>query len=1267
MKFAQPVSMVLLVLAASLAAAPGVTVKPLNVPTHGKPGFHRLNARDVGLVPRARFQPIQNEMHRETANSGLAAGDVDGDGRIDLFVCGMESPNTLYRNLGNWKFEDITAQAGVDCASWRLSGAVFADVDGDSDLDLITTSLRNGRNFLFLNDGKGKFTESLKIGWVNDPRGGSVGACLADVDGDGDLDMYVSKHLKMYLHQELGVERHEAIRSMGSRPRTEAEHKLYTKYFTYLIKTDAEGKPSRRDVPKNIADQFYLNDGQGGFRAATDADLRFRDAQGRPVPIPTDPCQEAIFRDVDGDGDPDLYVCSDFDWPDRFWINDGSGRFQAIGNEALRRTSQFSMGIDFTDINRDGHVDFLTCDMLSRSHKRRKTQMGQMQPSTPTIGEIFDRPQIMQNTLQLNRGDGTWTEIAQFAGVKASEWSWGVAFTDVDLDGFEDLIVATGMNRDFMDADTNKRADDVRRKKSNVDSRLFTFEWYPKLPTQNVIYRNNGDLTFEYKSDEWGFAKETISNGKKSYKKYKAVSGGLTQADFDGDGDLDLIFNNEDKPLEIYRNETIAPRVAVRLIGHAPNTQAIGAKVRLIGGPGDANGRAPIEQEISCGGGFASGSDTLASFGTGQMTEGLKLEIIWRNRSQLTRTVIENVKPNHLYTLSQSSGVPYFPRPPAKVKPLFEVQPDAFVKRLEDNPAQLLRHTHGEMPFDDFAYQSLLPNRLSQLGPGLAWSDLNGDGREDLAIGSGRSGGLNVFYNRPDNQFDLYDGPPVEFDQAGIVSWTPKPGTRALLIGSANYEAGPKAFMRPPTMIGLDPARDYTAAHNVPGRKSTTGPMAAADVDGDGDLDIFIGGRTVPMRYPEPADSLLLLNDNGTLKPDPANTKVLENLGLISGAVFGDLDADGDPDLILACEWGPIKILRNDEGKFTDATKTLGLDGFKGWWNSVTLGDFDGDGRLDLAAGNWGRNSKYEGSYSSTDPLRIAYGDFDKNGVVDIVEYHRDKLTGKLVPERGRSCSMNAMPFIGERNENFDAFGSGDLEKVYGQCLKAGTVVEATTLSHTVFLNRGGKFVARPLPIEAQFAPVFGINPADFDGDGNEDLFVAQNFFASQRETPRSDGGRGLILRGDGKGGFTSMPATHSGIRIYGEQRGSAVGDYNQDGRPDLAVAQNGSHTRLFRNAEGRPGLRVRLNAGPANPTGVGAIVRLIFANDKKGPAKIVTAGSGYWSQDSAVLILTRPSTASAPSEIEVQWPHGKTTTTKIPTGAAEIEVTSKGKIKKVN
>ena len=1227
---------------ALLVAAPAVKITPLNVPDQGRSGFHRLQPKDTGLMPSGKYRAVIGETIRDTSNSGLAAGDINGDGLPDLFVCGMEKPNALYLNRGNWKFENITELAGVACEGWRLNGALFSDVDGDRDLDLILTSVRDTRNFLFLNDGLGNFTESLNIGWVYNQRAGSVGSSMADVDGDGDLDLYVTSHLNRTPGEILGPKEMERIHQLGEaarrtgRPMPDEWLEIYsvrkvpiTPTFNKLV-TDVS----------HMQDHLYLNDGRGRFRVVTDNDQRFRDAQGRPMPMPKDPSHEAAFRDVDGDGDPDLYVCADFDWADRFWRNDGRGNFTLIDPIALRRTSQFSMGIDFTDLNRDGHVDFITADMLSRSHKRRKTQMGFMQATDVAIGLIRNRPQIMQNTLHLSRGDGTWTEIAQFAGVKASEWSWGLAFTDVDLDGYEDLIVATGMIRDFMDADATSEIENAIKEKTTINA-LLKSTIYPTLPTRNIAYRNRGDMTFEFMyAKDWGFDA-------------KAVSGGLAQADFDGDGDLDLIFNNIE-PLEIYRNESNAPRVAVRLIGQPGNLQAIGAKVRLLGGPGNSNGLAPMEQEIHSGGGYASGSDPLAVFGTGNKTEGLKLEIIWRDRGKLTRRIIPNVKPNHLYEITQNGDdpllAPFASNPPSLFKEDFE-------KLDVQTPKGPVRVGHGETAFDDFAYQPLLPNRLSQLGPGVAWTDLNQDGIEDLVISAGRGRPMMIYLGQPGGRFQFVQGPLADLDQTGVIGWIPKPNaTPTLLTGISNFEAPGKAFDHAP-LLGLSPAKKYSIAFSLPSQRSTTGPMALADVDGDGDLDLFLGGRMVPGRYPEPADSQLYLNENGKLKLDGANTAALKQLGLVSGAVFGDLDGDGDPDLVLALEWGPVKILRNHNGKFTDATKACGLDALKGWWNSVTLGDFDADGRLDIAAGNWGRNSKYEESYSRANPLRIAYGDFDNNGVVDIVENHYDKETGTWVPERGRSCSMNAMPFIGERNKTFDQFGSGSLAKIYGDCLKDGTVLEANTLTHTLFLNRGNTFASHPLPAEAQFAPVFGMNVADFDGDGHEDLFVAQNFFASQRETPRSDGGRGLLLRGDGKGSFTSVPGQESGLKIYGEQRGSAVADYNRDGRPDLVVTQNGASTHLYQNVLGSPGLRVRLNAGPANPTGVGAIARLIFA-EKKGPAKIVTAGSGYWSQDSATLIFARP---TVPIKIEVQWPHGQTITTAIPTSEDEIEVTPQG------
>jgi len=414
----------------------------------------------------------------------------------------------------------------------------------------------------------------------------------------------------------------------------------------------------------------------------------------------------------------------------------------------------------------------------------------------------------------------------------------------------------------------------------------------------------------------------------------------------------------------------------------------------------------------------------------------------------------------------------------------------------------------------------------------------------------------------------------------------------------------------------------------------------------------------VPGKYPAPATSRLFLRKAGKFIADESNAALFQDLGLVSGAVFSDLNGDGAPDLALAIEWGPIAVFLNDgRGKFANATKKLGLAGELGWWNSVTTGDFDGDGRMDIVAGNWGRNSKYEHHYDAGHPLLVHWGEFGGDGITQVVESHFDHAMSKLVPERGLSCSSLAMPFIKKIAPTYEKFGGSGLEDLYGDKLGKGPSLKASTLESKVFLNRGDRFEARSLPVEAQLAPVFGISVADFDGDGGEDIFLAQNFFAAQIETPRIDAGRGLILRGDGKGNFLPLTGPASGIQIPGDARGSAVADYDGDGRPDLAVAQNGAPTKLFHNTGGKSGLRVRLAGRAGNATALGAQIR-IGGGDKRGPVRELHGGSGYWSQDSAVAVLPAPAPGA---KLWTRWPGGKETVTEIPAGARQVTATAPG------
>ncbi|MGE3310967.1 MAG: VCBS repeat-containing protein [Limisphaerales bacterium] len=1191
-------------------------------------GFSAVPPSQTGIHFTNRLPPSLATQNQNLMNgSGVAAGDFDGDGRCDLYFCAINGTNTLYRNLGNWRFEEVARTAGVTGRNWASTGAVFADLDGDGDNDLLVSTLGAGVQG-FRNLGQGRFElATTESGLAS--TSGATSLALGDVDGDGDLDLYAVNY---------GAE--SVLRSGGR-----AEIKKVNGEWVFTG-PNAHRLRYRDGQVEEVGEAgfLYLNDGKGRFKALPWSSQYFTGIDGLPKPPPLDYGLGAQMRDVNGDGAPDLYICNDFQMPDRLWINDGRGRFREAPFQALRKFPFSSMGVDFGDLDRDGHLDFFAVEMASREQARAQRQVSGLTPSPNIPGRFDARPQVGRNTLFRSNGDGSWSEIAEFSGLAATDWSWQPVFLDVDLDGFEDVLVANGMMFDTQDRDTLARIQSFgRQAPTNARTNLLL---YPPFNSPNVAFRNLGAFQFQDASTRWHFDSPSVSQG-------------VALADLDDDGDADVIINCLNDPPLLYRNEGSAPRLAVRLRGTAPNTFGIGAQIRVEGGP------VPQFQEMIAGGRYLSGDDPFRSFACGTATQ-LTVRVTWRSGRT---TVVTNAAPNTLLTLSENPEAPVEPRPSTQPKPDLPRFVDA---------SPTLRHQHHEVLFDDFARQPLLHRQLSALGPGLAWTDLDLDGRDELVIGTGRGGKLGARrFSTDGTASDIPTDWIAPGDVTGITGWRTREGRPALLAAVSAYEeSSPRNGEL--VEVTLDPAGQRLqvspALQFNPGTGTTTipaypGPLAAADFDGDGDLDLFIGSRVIPGSYPRATPSLLLRRDNNsnntttTWTPDPKAAALLERAGMVSAAVWSDLENDGFPELILACEWGPLRILRNQQGKFTNWNPQIApelpgaaprlLSELTGWWNVITAGDFNNDGRLDLVAANWGLNTGYRAT--PLQPLRIHFARLSSPTGEDLIESYFAADSGKEVPRRSLNALGRAFPFLAGRFPTHRAYGNAGIQDILSALPFPPATVAATTLASTLFLNTPTGWTAVPLPAEAQYAPAFGISVMDLDSDGDLDLFLAQNFFGTRIEWPRCDAGRGLFLSNDGTGRFVPLTSSESGLVILGEQRGAAVADFNNDGKPDLAVAQNGAPTTLWKHSTDQPQLRIRLTGPAGNPDGFGTTLRPRFGTND-GPIHEIRASTGYWSKDSATLFL--PGTPR-PTELLVRWPGGQLQTVAVPPTGDPIVIAS--------
>ena len=1133
---------------------------------------------------------------------GAAAGDLDGDGRCDLYFVSGPRQNRFYHNLGGGKFAEHTDAAGVGGgASWG-GGAALVDIDADGDLDIYVCNYGSPHQ-LFVNDGKGKFAESAREFGLDIDRAFLM-AAFADYDLDGDLDVYLLGH-RFYL--PAGRPKENVTLMKNGVPQMLPQ---YADHFGIMWR----GGKTFEINNVGASDLLLRNEGGKFVDVTAAAGISPGRYQGNSV----------TWWDFNHDGLPDLYVGNDFEDPDLLYRNNGNGTFTDVAREQLPHTAWFTMGADCGDINNDGLMDFLVGDMAGTSHYKSKTTMGAMGKSTWFM-QNADPPQYMRNCLFVNTGTGKFMDAASMAGVSSTDWTWAVKFGDLDCDGWIDVFFSNGMTRNFNDSDNPLQ-----------EEKLFDYtEWdlYEATPPRrerNLVFRNEGDLQFSDRSREWGADHEGMSYGAAYF-------------DLEGDGDLDLAISNLDEPPTILRNDgQQGACVVLRLEGDGQNRFGLGASARI-----QTEAGTQIRQ-FNPMRGFSSSDQPQIHFGLGAAKKIDRLEVTWPGGK---RSVFENLPVDRLYTISQATATA-----PADD----ETKP---VPAMFSRSDALRGVRHWETPFDDFALQPLLPNQLSQLGPGLACGDIDGDGDEDLFLGgcAGYTGQLLVNDGAGRLQAQPFTAGAAHKageDLGALFFDADSDGDLDLYVVSGSVEARPESESYADHLYLNDGKGGFSDAGPgaLPGNLDSGSAVAAADFDRDGDLDLFVGGRVVPGEYPVIPRSRLLVNSGGKFSDVTYKIPALGESGLVTGALWSDADGDGWVDLLTTNEWGPVRLFKNKKGLLKEVTAAAGLDSLLGWWTGISPGDFDNDGDIDYVVTNFGLNTKYHASPEA--PELIYYGDLDGAGRPNIIE--AGCKDGTEYPHRGFSCSKHAMPSLGPKLKTYHAFASATLSELYTpERLKGALRFQANTLESGILKNDGtGKFEFKPLPRLAQISPSFGSAVGDFDADGNSDVYLAQNFFTPQIETRPMDDGLSVLLLGDGKGGFAAVEPQRSGLVVPQDARGLAITDIDRDGRPDFVIGVNDGEALAFENRATPVPLAVRLKGTKGNPTAIGARVTVVDSSGATRTAEVI-AGGGYLSQSSPAIYFGRAGEKEA-RKILVRWPDGSQSEQAVKPGDRDIAIIKK-------